>query len=268
MSSLKQFSPAELIRVLEAATKVDGVFIVGGQAANIWARMFAKRNENLGKYGPFTSKDIDFYGTAEDAKKLADLIGATVKRPSIGDSTPNSAKVTASIEGIELIIDFIDHIIGIQDRYLKGRVVTLRLPRDDNKEFPEFTIRLMHPIDCLASRVANHNQLGRNDDTALRQLKAAPHILREYLYSMIESGEIRKAQKIIKQLKKYLRTDINGRSIHTLDCDDPIEILKEIQIDSRLNNRFRHYLGIWISEIEGHRRNLDARLNQRRNHSN
>ncbi|MBO6862526.1 MAG: hypothetical protein JJ878_07815 [Alphaproteobacteria bacterium] len=261
MSSLKQFSPGELVRILEASTKVDGVFIVGGQAANIWANMFAKRNEALGKYGPFTSKDIDFFGTAEDAKRLAELIGATAETPSIDDNTPNSAKVTATIDGVELIIDFVDHVIGIQDNHLKGRIVTLRLPTADNTNFQELSIRLMHPIDCLASRVANHKQLGRRDATASRQLKAAPHILREYIRSMIDAGEIRKAQRIIKRLTKYIRSDKNGRFIHKLDCDDPIEILQELENDSRLDHRFRHYLGIWILEIQGHRRNLDARLN-------
>ena len=52
--------PAEVIR---RASPVGAAFLVGGQALNFWAERYSAHCKELEEYGPFTSKDVDFFGT-------------------------------------------------------------------------------------------------------------------------------------------------------------------------------------------------------------
>ena len=58
----------------------DKAFIVGGQALNLWAERYSEVPE-LAAYGPYTSKDIDYFGRREAARKLADALGGTLRIP-------------------------------------------------------------------------------------------------------------------------------------------------------------------------------------------
>src|SRR3546814_11429517 len=82
----------------------------------------------------------------------------------------------------------------------------------------------MHPFHCRGSRVANVIELGRRDDTAKRQLEAAPFVLREYINEMLESDRETDATATIQALFKYLRSDQNGRRANTIMTNDPAKI--------------------------------------------
>jgi hypothetical protein len=78
----------------------DCAFLVGGQALNIWAERYSHCTE-LAEYGPFTSKDIDYFGYQQAAQKLAKAIGGKMRTPSADDMTPHSALVTAESTGAQ-----------------------------------------------------------------------------------------------------------------------------------------------------------------------
>lgn len=94
-------------------TLKDGAFLVGGQALNLWAEYYASAPE-LALYGPYTSKDIDYFGQREAARKLARQLNGRLRIPRMDDDTPETAQVVATINGAEIQIDFLGHVLGVR----------------------------------------------------------------------------------------------------------------------------------------------------------
>jgi hypothetical protein len=113
-------------------------------------RHYAARVPELATARPFTSKDIDFHGTADAARVLARRIGGQVKVPKFDDATPNSGVVTfKDSRGWERLVDFLKHVGGVSDDE-KLFSAAVPVPVGDNVE-----VRLMNPIYCLESRAFN-----------------------------------------------------------------------------------------------------------------
>ncbi|AOF96934.1 hypothetical protein [Sphingobium sp. RAC03] len=187
------------------------------------------------------------------AEKLAAGLAGSIDVRSPDDTTFQTAIVHATVQGIDIEIDFLSHVKGVQ-RGLEAGVVDLILPYDHEGKETELAIRLMHPLHCLQSRVANVIDLGRTDGTSRRQLAAAPIVLREYIAQSLADGEKREAIDILRALFEYLRSDINGRKAHGILRYDPIEILRHFLDDERLDARWREKsLAGMIAKLEGKR---------------
>jgi len=254
---LKTLSPHQLFHIFEAASGVDGAFVVGGQALNIWAERYAGRCSELSEYAPFTSKDLDYFGTQDAARLIAERLGGKLKIPKIDDHTPNTALLIIELDGEKVVVDFIGHVLGIHDRDVRKMIAIIAVPMLDEGEKVDVAISLMHPYHCLVSRVVNifSPAMQRSDDTAYRQLNAAVYVLREYINDLLIHKETRRATRILKMLYKYLRSDLYGCKAHILADKDPLDILQEYSADKRFDPRFRPYISGWCVEILGRRKN-------------
>ncbi|WDF73617.1 hypothetical protein [Novosphingobium sp. KACC 22771] len=216
----------------------DGAFIVGGQALNLWAEHYNKV-EGLAAYGPYTSKDIDYFGYRQAAEKLAEALHGELLIPDADDHTPQTAIVRAVVDGRMIEVDFLWNVKGVKTQSLKGQAVELRLTVRRADGVGELRIPIMHPFHCLQSRLANVIELGRNDDLARRQLEASPIVLREYLSEMLDGGHLKHVIGVLQALKDYLVSDPNGRKAHKVMANDPAAILDNFQNDERLDERWR-----------------------------
>jgi hypothetical protein len=230
----------------------DHAFIVGGQALNLWAERYARHRPDLVAYGPFTSKDLDYFGYRDAAEKLAAALGGKVLLPDPDDHTPNSALVMAEIDGREIEIDFLSDVAGVKANALEREAVELIVPVH-GEGVDQLAIPVMHPLHCLQSRIANVATLGRRDPVALRQLAAAPIVLHAYIDEMLAIGDTHEAMATLQHLFAYLRGDIAARAISALPMSDPGAILTAFVRDRRLDWRFR-----WFN-LRAMRRKLNAR---------
>lgn len=245
--------PRAVIDIAKILGDDERAFVVGGQALNLWAEYYSQRAAELLEFRPYTSKDIDYFGQRAVAEKLAAGLGGSIDVPSPDDTTFQTAIVHATVQGIDIDIDFLSHVKGVQ-RGLEAGVVDLILPYVHEGAEAELAIRLMHPLHCLQSRVANVIDLGRNDGTSLRQLAAAPIVLREFIVESLDDGEEREAIDILRALFEYLKSDINGRKAHRVLRYDPIDILRHFVDDGRLDTRWRERsLTNMIAQLEGKR---------------
>lgn len=74
--------PKEVLQeIIHHASPSGGAFLVGGQALNFWADRYSGAAPELDSYGPYTSKDVDFFGTVDAARKLATSLGGGVRVP-------------------------------------------------------------------------------------------------------------------------------------------------------------------------------------------
>jgi hypothetical protein len=231
--------PPEVVLELGSILSLkDHAFLVGGQALNLWAERYSSASE-LKLYGPYTSKDIDYFGHREAAKKLADALHGEVAYPTPDDMTPHTAIVTADVAGQHLIIDFIDTVLGVQPNRLEKRALEITAPIKIDGETGTLLIPVMHPLHCFQSRIANRFTLRRSDDLAERQLQASVYVVREYLREMLSNGQVDEAIATIRDLFGYLKSDVNGRKAWSVLKFDPISIFGELSADPRLDERYR-----------------------------
>lgn len=219
----------------------DGrAFVVGGQAINLWAEHYATVADELNEFRPFTSKDIDFFGQRDVAERLARDLGGSIRVPAADDTTFQTAIVEANVGGIEIAIDFISHVLGVRRGLAEG-VVDLEVPYASAGGTGTVLIRLMHPLHCLQSRIANIIRLQRTDDVARRQAEAAPVVLREFISDALRDGDHRAATDTLEALFRYLRSDLHGRDAHLHLRTDPIEVIRRFADDERLDARYRDH---------------------------
>lgn len=180
--------PDLLARILINAESLDSI-IVGGQALNIWGEhYFDRAQDELRAFTPFQSKDIDFFGDKEEAEALALMLGGDLNLPSLEDvATPSSAMIDIKLGERHYVVDFLRAVAGLDTRIMKARVSTLAIDlQDQDGIYRKTEVQLLNPIDVLLSRIAGITILKRSDQGALRQLAAAPIILREYIRELLD----------------------------------------------------------------------------------
>lgn len=193
----------------------------------------------LADFGPYTSKDIDYFGQRDAAAKLAEQIGGRLRIPTRDDATPQSAIVEATIDGHYIEIDFLTHVLGVDDASLKKAAVNIVLQVRTAEGTGILKVPIMHPFHCLQSRIANVVTLHRKQDIARRQLEASPIVLREYVAEMLAAGDHREATDTLERIFEYLRSDVIGRSSHRIMKNDPATILDYFTEDERIDVRYR-----------------------------
>lgn len=219
----------------------------------MWAEYYAENAPELHAFRPFTSKDIDYFGQKEVAIKLAAALNGQLRIPDINDATFQTAVVEASVNGVYVEIDFLNHVLGIS-RGIENGVVDLVIPYTRGNAKATVTVRLMHPLHCLQSRVANIIKLRRTDEIARRQGEAAPIVLRAFIADALADGDQRAATDTLQALFKYLRRDYYGRDAHKILTNDPLEIIRHFASDERIDARYRsHNMVSMLNEITQHR---------------
>lgn len=159
--------------------------------------------------------------------------------PKMDDATPQSAIVEATIDGHDIEIDFLTHVLGVEDAGLKKAAVNIVLQVKTAEGIGTLKVPIMHPFHCLQSRVANVVTLHRKQDVARRQLEASPIVLREYVNEMLTAGDHREATDTLEQIFEYLRSDVVGKGAHRVMKNDPASILDHFASDERIDARYR-----------------------------
>src|SRR5215207_884496 len=121
--------------------------LVGGQALAFWAdHLKVKRPNNLASG---VKADADFIGDASLAKTLGEYLGWDTWIPALDDATPQTAKVTQRLKdgGIKQV-DFLSGVVGLTTKDLDRRAVEVEVPGIGS-------LRVIHPIDVLDSRIQN-----------------------------------------------------------------------------------------------------------------
>ncbi len=173
------------------------IVLIGGQAVHFWVDRYAARIPELSQ-GVYTSKDVDFCGTSEDAKAAAEALGGEFILPTLDDLTPNTGVVEFPLGGGQERIDFLDQPFGV--------------PREDARRtsllvetgFNNTQFRVLNPLMCLRSRVCNTSLPGYTSVHALRQLHAALSCAREFLIDAIENAATNRAGGAFFRLAEQL----------------------------------------------------------------
>ena len=220
--------------------------------------MYAPSTPELAAFGPFTSKDVDFYGFRKAAGDLADQLDGKLFLPELEDETPNSAVVVAEIDGHRVTVDFLRNILGVSPQYQDRRcVIVVELSEPDPKtNRSEFEIPVMHPVNCVISRVNSilHPAINRRDEFAVRQLCASYYVFREFIRDMLERGRTKEVHNSLSQLSYFLFADPRGTITHLSTPVDFLGALREVAEMDGMHPVYREKTLIrMILRIEGRR---------------
>ncbi len=254
---------------LVTAVAEDGkTILIGGQALNFWGTYYLHRTEELRRFDPFTSKDIDFYGPPTSAERLNAMVGGEIRYPGPGEHTPEMAVIEATIQGHEVTIDYMSYLAGVDVQQVKKNHTEALVEVKDPGQSRSVTALVMNPWHVFRSRAGNVIEVGRKGEHSLAQLEASIIILREFLLETLEESEQaedprgyqRGVTSILMELAQFLRADKNGRLIDSYAQTDPASILSLFMEDDRLDRRWRDkQLGRQIEKLTAARERRSER---------
>jgi hypothetical protein len=252
------FGPDAVIKIAHAFEQDDESFVIGGQATNLWAWYFQNKSAALKLAGPFTSQDIDYFGSRSVARNVADRLGGKLYVPGPDDHTPNTAKVVATIDGRTVEIDFMGGLLGIVRRELQSSVSELSVPGTIDGKVAQVIIRVLHPLLCFKSRVINmlHPATLRTDSIARKQLDASLIVMQIHIEEALADGDFKEVKECFRTLNRYLKSDAYVKRADRDLGADGLDIIKAFLEDERLDARYREkQLRMMVAKIERKRAN-------------
>jgi hypothetical protein len=264
-SEAPTFGASEVIEITSKFEADDDAFLIGGQATNFWAWFYQNKEEQLKGKGPFTSIDIDYYGSREVARNVAVALQGELKLPAPGDHTPSTAQIVAQIHGKPLVIDFLNAVLGVQQRELDKGVCVLEVGAEVAGQSTTVLVKVLHPLLCLKSRIVSmvHPAIRRRDIIARAQAEAAVIVLRRFIHDALdEKFGWQDAHSCFRELYRHLRQDQYVKRADAEIGIDPLTILKAFTEDQRIDSRYRNMsLKKMIAKIESRRASRDLRMN-------
>jgi hypothetical protein len=236
------FGAADVIEISSKFEADDDAFIIGGQATNFWAWFYQDKEPDLKLKGPFTSEDIDYFGSREVAYAVAAALNGQLLLPVEGDHTPSTAQIVTQLHGKPLVIDFLGTVLGIYDRELRNGVSILEVAGDIEGRSVKVLIKVLHPLLCLKSRIVNmlHPATRRTDRIARTQAEASIVIVRRYIHDALdEQNGWKEARDCLATLYWYIRRDQYVKEADLKLGIDPVTIIRAFVDDARVDKRYR-----------------------------
>lgn len=205
--------PADARAIIRSAASANAV-LVGGQAVILWAAYFGLEPSRAS-----LTADVDFLGTSAEAKRVS----AAMRLPheiaiaSLEDATPHTAVLSIRLAGYEhpVIVDYLGSVAGIQAGAVEKSAVTIRYEGVD--------LRVMHPLDCLRSKLANLQLLAsKRTAEGVEQASLAVRISAAFIAKAIEEWE--DTRQILKAIERVAAVAQSRAAVYCM---------KRFGIDSR-----------------------------------
>jgi hypothetical protein len=184
-------TPKEVEAILGQA---GDTLLVGGQALAFWANYYSV--EPVGELSTKITSDADFLGTAADARRLGDATGWKVWLATMDDAgSGQTAKVTKLLPGGGVKqVDYLSGIVGLESDRIQARAVQATLPSGA-------TIRILHPLDVLESRLRNLQLLAdKRNPVGVAQAHLATGVVERFISALIDDGEERTALDAVERV--------------------------------------------------------------------
>ena len=187
--------------------------LVGGQAVSFWAAYYG-----IGSDLPILTNDIDYLGTATDARRASTALPFRhkLRLATLSDATPNTAMISVELDGYDepVLIDYLAQIIGLETKQVQRSAVLV--------EFEGASLQVIHPVLLLQSKVSNLYQLKqKRTPEGKEQARLAIVIVSSFLSATIASNAgVRDVLKIVELIGKFSATAaaIEAHMRWGLDC--------------------------------------------------
>ncbi|WP_152558322.1 hypothetical protein [Devosia sp. LC5] len=236
--------------------------VVGGQCISMWVDYLAQFDREIALLGSVSSADVDYYENPKAAEKLAESLKGNVLLPDDAlNLSANSCTVTAFVNGKRIHIDFMREVIGVDAKNITGRYVAIE-GNFPNIETP-VRLALMHPLDCVQSRLANIETLDRTDRWSLIQTDASFKVLRAFIDHLLSLGEVKEATRTIQQFEYVLKERFYRPYVYPFVVGriSPIVMLNRYLDETLIDVRWRdHTLTNIIERLAAYEETVRKRL--------
>jgi hypothetical protein len=204
--------------------------LVGGQALAAWAVYYGI--QPVGELSRVVTTDADFIGTSETAQALQRSLGQPwkLRKGTLDEFGPQIAKVYATLpgEGIKQV-DFLSGIVGLDTKAIRKRASQLTLADGT-------TVRLLHPLDVLESRLRNIDVLSSKQNAiGVAQARLAINVVRVFIEHYMEAaGDPRTVRQAVKRIEKLALDPRLSRVAFTYDID----VLAAVPVERIAYSRF------------------------------
>ncbi len=257
---MKTEVPREAVLTPEEVKTILGLcspagVLVGGQALAFWA-------DHLGVARPqelevAITADADFIGDSALAKKLGEALNWKWWIPKLDDATPQTGKVTHTLaDGSIKQVDLLSGVVGLTTLDVKRRAIEMEVPEIG-------TLRVMHPIDVLDSRIHNLVLLPEKRNAAgIAQGQLAVAMVRAFMAREIETRGERSALKLLERVAA-IAAEPGAVRIFLLYGIDPLAAvsLEDFRTTSALHTRRWPQI---TAEVGAQREKMRRLMEQRR----
>jgi len=202
----RQFAPDELAAVFRAARDAGlSCTLLGGQASNFWARKLAEDDPmllHLGRCFSLTSKDVDFCGSREEARRMAENLGAALLPVSLREAFGSllAGKFIVQVNGHPLRVEFL--------RRIPGLTVAETASLASTEDIGGAPVRVLNPLAALFAKAWNVAHIPQAERHDAEQLLALVCAARVFLRQLLEQAgqdhaRLRAALKLIERLLRF-----------------------------------------------------------------
>lgn len=215
--------PAELDRLLQNAG--DAV-LVGGQALAFWIAYYGVPIGD--SPGAVVSKDADFLGDREDARRFSLAIGGKVDYPrSMSILAGVVRKKISPTEAFE--VDILRTLNGMDSAAVRKRAKEVSDPGRNARYF------VMSPVDCLVSRLENLRTIAaKKTATGTWQARVAVRVARAHVEALLAAEQEKEA---IRAATEILRAATHAMGLNAFKRHG-IDVLESVPIDAYRSRNF------------------------------
>jgi hypothetical protein len=204
--------------------------LVGGQALAFWAIRFEV--ETPAALSTSVTTDADFIGTRLNARALNEHLHWKLWTTPMGESTPQTAKLTKIVEnnGVKQV-DYLHSIVGLETSDARKRAVSVTLP-------PNALINVLHPVDVLVSRLKNLQHLpAKQNEIGVAQAHLAIKIVNAFVKTLLGSDSQRQLFKWIERIIDLAHDKSLGSTLDRYKLDPlvsiPIDLIDHPEFKSK-----------------------------------
>jgi hypothetical protein len=219
------FDQAQLVKLLGLA---QGAVLVGGQAVAFWASFFSVPVPLALR--SYVTKDSDFLGSREDVARMASGMHGAALYPHQRGLTALAGQVRIDLSEHRILnVDVLHRIVGFDDSDAVRK-------RAEERSLGEVRFRVMHPVDCLKSRLENLRKLTeKRNEAGAAQVELAVRVVRRYLETVLEEGNERLALRVTENVAKMAVEPAGALVFRSYGID----VLEAVPLKRISNRKFR-----------------------------
>ena len=191
----------------------ENTILVGGQAVSFWAAYYRIESDL-----PILTNDIDYLGTATDARRASAALPFRhkLRMATLSDAIPNTAVISVDLDGYDepVLIDYLAQIVGLETRQIQRSAVLV--------DVEGASLQVIHPVLLLQSKISNLYHLKqKRTQEGKEQARLAIVIVSSFLREAIASNAaVRDVLKTIEVIGRFSATAaaVEARVQWGLDC--------------------------------------------------
>ena len=182
-----------LLKLQEA--NLDAV-IVGGQAVNLWAYQYSERCHDLQSLQPYSSEDIDFFGSRVEAMICHEVLGGQVRINRDFDPSPNAGVILIEHHDQKLRIDILASVYGLND----SEIVSTARTFIGLERLAGISVKVLHPVLCLEGKLRCLRGLPQQGRQDLKHVQISTLVVREILKDICQDSDPRIGLKMLERV--------------------------------------------------------------------